>query len=74
MRLDGLESTNSRMRERAIVMHGAWYVSEDVIREYGRLGRSLGCPALEERHIEDVIRRIHGGSLIYQYHAEYSQI
>lgn len=67
MRMDGLEKQNSNVRRRAIVMHGAWYVSEDIIRQYGALGRSWGCPALEERHIKDVIRRIHGKSLVLKY-------
>src|SRR5690606_13191854 len=47
LRLDGLDgSYNDKMRERAVVMHEANYVSESWIRKYGRLGRSQGCPAL----------------------------
>lgn len=60
LRLDGLSSTNSKARSRAIVIHGASYV-----REASLIGRSYGCPALEVRYSADVINSIKGGSLIY---------
>ena len=60
LRLDGLSSTNSLARERAIVIHGASYV-----RQAPLIGRSHGCPALEEQYATDLIDTIKGGSLIY---------
>lgn len=60
LRLDGLSSTNSKARPRAIVIHGASYV-----REASLIGRSYGCPALEVRYAADVINTIKGGTLIY---------
>lgn len=60
LRLDGLSSTNSNARIRAIVIHGAPYVSPGE-----KIGRSFGCPALELRFHQDVIDRIKGGVLIY---------
>ena len=60
LKLDGLSSTNSNARARAIVIHGANYV-----RPGGKIGRSFGCPALEMRFVQDVIDRIKGGALIY---------
>lgn len=60
LRLDGLSSTNSNARSRAIVIHGADYVTPG-----SKIGRSFGCPALEMRYHQDVIDRIKGGSLIY---------
>lgn len=60
LRLDGLSTTNSNARVRAIVIHGASYV-----REASLIGRSYGCPALELRYAADVINTIKGGSLIY---------
>ncbi len=50
LRLLGLEpGFNGRSLERAIVMHGASYVSEQTGRNLRRLGRSWGCPAVRRR-------------------------
>ncbi|MCB1498523.1 MAG: murein L,D-transpeptidase catalytic domain family protein [Bauldia sp.] len=64
MRLDGLEPTNSNARARLIVMHGAWYVSQDVVNSTGRIGRSQGCPALDHQHARTVIEQLRSGSLL----------
>lgn len=61
LRLDGISSTNSKARERAIVIHGAEYVTEEVKVQ----GRSYGCPALPTEKIDRVIKKIGGGSLIF---------
>jgi hypothetical protein len=66
--LDGLESgINDKARARAIVIHGADYVSDDFIRSHGRLGRSLGCPAVPVELSEDIIKTIKGGSCLFIY-------
>lgn len=61
LRLDGLSSTNSRARSRAIVIHGASYVQESNVIQ----GRSWGCPAVAHENRDEVIRRLKGGALIY---------
>lgn len=66
--LEGLEKgINDRARERAIVMHGASYANPSVISSGGRLGRSLGCPALPEALSRPIIDAIKGGSILYIY-------
>lgn len=61
MRLIGLESTNNNALDRAIVVHGAWYVAP----QYKPLGRSQGCPAVEDRYIDTVVTQLKGGSVYY---------
>jgi hypothetical protein len=65
MRLDGLDPTNDNAASRAIVVHGAWYVSEDIIRHFGVLGRSEGCLAVSTSSLDDVLTRLGPGRLIY---------
>ena len=66
--LDGLEEgINDQARPRAIVIHGADYCSEEVIRSSGRLGRSFGCPALPLELTKPIINTIKGGSLLFIY-------
>ena len=48
-------------------MHGASYANPSVIKSAGRLGRSLGCPALPEAVTRPIIDTIKGGSLLYIY-------
>jgi hypothetical protein len=55
--LDGLSSTNSNVRSRAIVIHPADYVADG--------GRSWGCPAVEPRYSVQIIDQIKGGSIIF---------
>lgn len=66
--LNGLEKgINDKARERAIVIHGAAYANPSVIKSSGRLGRSLGCPALPLNVSKPIIDTIKGGSLLYIY-------
>ncbi len=66
LRLDGLEpGINDRARERAIVIHGADYVSPDFIRRHQRLGRSWGCPAVPDELATEIIDTIKGGTCLY---------
>lgn len=68
LRLDGIENgINDNARERAIVMHGADYVSPEFIEKYGRLGRSLGCPAVPEEQSKEIIETIKNGTCLFVY-------
>ncbi|HTO35165.1 MAG TPA: murein L,D-transpeptidase catalytic domain family protein [Flavobacterium sp.] len=69
LRLDGLEKgINDNARSRAIVIHGADYVSESFIRNNKRLGRSQGCPALPLELTEEIIKLIKEKSCLFIYH------
>ena len=71
LRLDGLEpGFNAHARERAIVMHGAPYVSTQFASTQGRIGRSWGCPALREAVAHKVIDTIRGGGVIFSYYPD----
>ncbi len=64
--LEGLEKgKNDKAKERAIVMHGAKYADPAVIKKQGRLGRSLGCPALPPAVSREIINTIKDGALLY---------
>lgn len=68
MYLDGLEKgINDLARERAIVMHGAWYATEKFIQEHGRLGRSFGCPAVPPKIHKDLINAISDRTVLFIY-------
>lgn len=68
MRLEGREAGfNDNAESRDIVMHNADYVSEDVARSQGYIGRSLGCPALSPKIYKDVINKIKNGTCLFIY-------
>lgn len=69
LRLDGMEhGINDKARDRAVVMHGADYVSDSFIKQNKRLGRSLGCPALPQEITAEIIALIKDQSCLYIYH------
>lgn len=75
LRLNGLErDVNDRAMQRAVVMHGADYVSEDFIRRHTRLGRSLGCPAIPNDMVKPVIDVLRDGSCLYIYHPSHCKV
>lgn len=68
MYLKGMEKGfNNLAYERAIVMHGAAYVSEGLIRSQGYIGRSHGCPAVPEKLNKPIIEKIKNGSCFFIY-------
>ncbi|HYV20571.1 MAG TPA: murein L,D-transpeptidase catalytic domain family protein [Verrucomicrobiae bacterium] len=69
LRLKGMDAgLNDRAEARAIVMHGAPYVSEEFARANGRLGRSWGCPAVSPSIAHALIDRVKEGTLLYAWH------
>jgi hypothetical protein len=65
IRLEGLDPTNSNALSRAIVVHGAWYVSEEILGFSGILGRSQGCFAVAGSSLPEIMTRLGPGRLIY---------
>lgn len=71
LRLEGLEpGINDLARRRAIVIHGADYVSDDWVARYGRIGRSHGCPAVDRRVVTQVVDSLKGGQLVFKFYPD----
>jgi len=71
MYLHGMdEGYNSAAYKRAIVVHGAGYVSNDFIAGTGRLGRSWGCPAVSTDVSERLIDLTKDGTCLFIYYPE----
>ena len=69
LKLDGLEQgMNNNARHRAIVIHGADYVSENFIKNHNRLGKSQGCPAVPVELSKKIIQIIKDKSCLFIYH------
>lgn len=64
--IEGLESYNSNMKRRGIVMHGAQYVTNT------RAGCSQGCPAINDADSKRIIDKIKGGTGIFFYSGQES--
>jgi hypothetical protein len=74
LKLDGLEKgLNDKARERAVVIHGADYVSESFIKQNKRLGRSQGCPAIPVEMNAKIINVIKDKSCLFIYHPSAAQ-
>jgi hypothetical protein len=65
MRLEGLERCNDAARPRAIVVHSASYVTRAMVRDTGKLGRSLGCFTVTAEDLPQVMTRLGAGRLLY---------
>lgn len=68
--LDGIDKSNDQARVRSIILHGAKYVSEDFIRQNGRLGWSEGCFAVSLDSVNYLISILQSGSLLLSYHKD----
>ncbi|NUN07247.1 MAG: murein L,D-transpeptidase catalytic domain family protein, partial [Bdellovibrio sp.] len=68
--LQGIDLSNNNARVRAIVLHGARYVSDSFISQNGRLGWSEGCFAVGLEYVDYLIRELQGGSILFSYHKD----
>lgn len=80
LHLNGLEKgINDKADERAIVVHGAAYVSEGMINMQGYIGRSWGCPAIPQKLSKPIIDKIKDGTCLFIFandnqYIEHSQV
>ena len=66
MKLEGMDKGfNTNARDRAVVVHGAEYVSQSFVNQHGRLGRSHGCPALPVELTNTIINTIKGQTCLF---------
>jgi hypothetical protein len=71
LRLLGLErGINDNAYRRDIVVHGAWYASYNVAKQYKTLGRSWGCPAVSEKTARPLINTIRDKTLVFVYYPD----
>lgn len=63
--LDGLEYSNDRARERAIIIHGADYADPDFLAREGKLGRSYGCFSVAHADLPRLRERMGEGRLLF---------
>jgi hypothetical protein len=71
LKLHGVEAgINDKAEARAIVMHGADYVSESFIKKHGRLGRSFGCPAVPMEFHKKIISQLADGTCLFIFYPD----
>lgn len=71
LRMEGLEpGTNDHAMSRAIVIHGADYVSPLFASQQGRIGRSHGCPAVRNEIARPLIDTLKDGQYVFSYYPD----
>lgn len=69
LRIDGVDKGfNDNARKRAIVIHGANYVSMRVVHKYGMMGTTFGCPAIPTEMTTQIIPVVKNGSCFFIYY------
>ena len=62
LNLEGLEKGfNDNAYNRRVVIHGAWYVEPNFIKQTGHAGRSWGCPSIAKTLAKPVINTLKNG-------------
>lgn len=64
-KLIGLDPENNEAEARAIVIHGADYVSREMALNQGRVGRSQGCFAVSRADIGELLDKLGQGRLLF---------
>jgi hypothetical protein len=68
LRLDGLDKGfNDNALKRAVVFHGGTFVSDFLVKQCGKIGRSWGCPTVAQHLAYPIIHTIKNGTLVFAY-------
>jgi hypothetical protein len=71
LHISGLEpGINDNAYRRNVVLHGASYVNADIIRKYGRVGRSWGCFAVNKQLSSSLINDIKNNTVVVAYYPD----
>lgn len=65
--LDGLDYSNDKARERAIIVHGADYADPAFLAREGKLGRSYGCFSVAHTDLPALRERMGEGRLLFAF-------
>jgi hypothetical protein len=69
LRIDGVDKGfNNMASQRNIVIHGARYVSERILRKYGMMGTTFGCPAIPTEMSQQIIPLLKNGTCFFIYY------
>jgi hypothetical protein len=69
LRIAGVDpGFNDNALKRAIVIHGAGYVSQRILRKYGVMGTTFGCPAIPTEMTNQIIPVVKNGSCWFIYY------
>ncbi len=68
VKIHGLEKgLNTKVYNRAVVFHSAWYATSSFAQAHDYLGRSWGCFAISPKESNYVFNQIKGGSFVFAY-------
>lgn len=69
LRINGVDKGfNDNALRRAIVIHGAGYVSRRILKKYGVMGTTFGCPAIPTEMTTQIIPVVKNGSCFFIYY------
>lgn len=75
LKLHGQEyGVNHNAFGRGIVIHGAYYVHQQYVKDDETIGRSFGCPAVPQDLVHTLVDAIEGGSCVFHYYPDESYI
>jgi L,D-transpeptidase catalytic domain len=69
LRIQGMDKGfNDNAARRAIVIHGASYVSTRILHKYGVMGTTFGCPAIPDEMSTQIIPVVKNGTCFFIYY------